>query len=106
MVREMLLSQAVMSFVHEFKRHNVIRVAVVYVIVVWLLIKVTATTFPMLRVPAWTATFVTVPVLIGLPLALILAWAFELTSEGIKLEKDVVRSESITHILSTLEPLT
>ena len=87
-----------MSFIKELKRRNVIRVAIAYAIAAWLLIEVTSTTFPMLRLPEWTATFVTVLVMIGFPLALILAWAFELTPEGIKLEKDVVRSESITHI--------
>ena len=90
--------QTVMSFIDELKRRNVIKVAIAYAIVAWLLIEVTATTFPMLRLPEWTATFVTVLVMIGFPLTLILAWAFELTPEGIKLEKDVDRSESITHI--------
>jgi len=52
----------------------------------------------MLRLPEWTATFVTVLVIIGFPLALIFAWAFELTPEGLKKEKDVDRSQSITHI--------
>jgi TolB-like protein len=52
----------------------------------------------MLRLPEWTATFVTVLVIIGFPLALIFAWAFELTPEGLKKEKDVDRSESITHV--------
>ncbi len=85
-----------MSFIKELKRRNVIRVAIVYAVAAWLLIEVTATTFPMLKLPEWTATFVTVLVLIGFPLALILAWAYELTPEGIKKEKDVVRSESIT----------
>ena len=87
-----------MSFIKELKRRNVIRVAIAYAIVAWLLIEITATTFPMLRLPEWTSTFVAVLVLIGFPLALILAWAYELTPEGIKLEKDVDRSESITHI--------
>jgi TolB-like protein/Tfp pilus assembly protein PilF len=62
------------------------------------LIEITATTFPILKLPDWSVTLVTVLVLIGFPLALILAWAFELTPEGLKKEKDVVRSESITHV--------
>ncbi len=87
-----------MSFIKELKRRNVIRVAIVYAVAAWLLIEVSATTFPMLRLPEWTATFVTVLLMIGFPLALIFAWAFELTPEGLKKEKDIDRSESITHI--------
>ncbi len=82
----------------ELKRRNVVRVAVAYAIAAWLLIEITATTFPILKLPDWSVTLVTVLVLIGFPLALILAWAFELTPEGIKKEKDVDRPESITHI--------
>jgi len=81
----------------ELKRRNVIRVAIAYAIVAWLLIEISATTFPMLMLPEWTATFVTVLLMIGLPVALVFAWAFELTHEGIKKEKDVDRSESVTH---------
>ena len=90
--------QAVMSLFEELKRRNVIRVAIAYAVAAWLLIEITATTFPILKLPNWSVTLVTVLVLIGFPLALILAWAFELTPEGIKLEKEVVRSESITRI--------
>ncbi len=82
----------------ELKRRNVVRVAIAYAIAAWLLIEITATTFPILKLPEWSVTLVTVLVLIGFPLALILAWAFELTPEGIKLEKDVDRSVSIRHI--------
>ena len=87
-----------MSFIKELKRRNVIRVAIAYGIAAWLLIEITATTFPILKLPDWSVTLVTVLVLIGFPLALIFAWAFELTPEGLKKEKDVDRSESITHI--------
>jgi len=87
-----------MSFIKELKRRNVIRVAIAYAVAAWLLIEITATTFPILKLPDWSVTLVTVLVLIGFPLALIFAWAFELTPEGLKKEKDVDRSESITHI--------
>jgi TolB-like protein len=62
------------------------------------LIEITATTFPILKLPDWSVTLVTALVLIGFPLALILAWAFELTPDGVKLEKDIDRSESITRL--------
>ena len=82
----------------EIKRRNVVRVAVAYAVVAWILIEVSSTTFPMLKLPEWAATFVTVLLMIGFPVAVIFAWAFELTPEGLKKEKDVDRSESITHL--------
>ena len=87
-----------LSLFKELKRRNVIRVAIAYAVAAWLLIEITATTFPILKLPDWSVTLVTVLVLIGFPLALILAWAYELTPEGLKKEKDVDRSQSITHV--------
>jgi TolB-like protein/Tfp pilus assembly protein PilF len=87
-----------MSFFHELKRRNVFKVAIAYAIAAWILIEITATTFPILKLPDWSVTLVTVLVLIAFPLTLILAWAFELTPEGLKKEKDVDRSESITRV--------
>jgi TolB-like protein/Tfp pilus assembly protein PilF len=81
----------------ELKRRNVIRVAIAYAVSAWLLIEVTATIFPILSLPNWSVTLVTVLLFVGFPIALIFAWAFELTPEGLKLEKQVVREESITH---------
>jgi adenylate cyclase len=89
-----------MSFIKELKRRNVIKVAIAYAVATWLLVEISATTFPMLRLPEWTATFVTVLLMIGFPVALIFAWAYELTPEGLKKEKRVVQSESITHLTS------
>jgi TolB-like protein/Tfp pilus assembly protein PilF len=87
-----------MSFIKELRRRNVIRVAIAYAVASWLLIEVSATTFPLLNLPEWTATFVTVMLMIGFPVALILAWAYELTPEGLKKEREVDRSQSITHV--------
>ncbi len=87
-----------MSIFRELKRRNVIKVAIAYAVVAWLLIEVTATIFPIIKLPDWSVTLVTAFILIGFPLALIFAWAFEITPEGIKREKDVDRSQSITHI--------
>ena len=86
-----------MSFFHELKRRNVFKVAIAYAIAAWILIEITATTFPILKLPEWTVTLVTVLVLVAFPLTLIFAWAFELTPEGLKKEKEVDRTESITH---------
>jgi adenylate cyclase len=85
-----------MSFFAELKRRNVFRVGAAYVVVAWLLIEVSDTIFPRLGLPDWTVTFIIALLALGLPVALFFAWAYELTPEGLKLEKDVDRSESIT----------
>jgi TolB-like protein/Tfp pilus assembly protein PilF len=81
----------------ELKRRNVVKVAVAYAIVGWLLVEVASTVLPTFEAPQWVLQTVTFVIVLGFPLALILAWAFELTPEGIKREKDVDRSASITH---------
>ncbi len=87
-----------MSLMTELKRRNVFRVGVAYAIVAWLLIEVAHTAFPTLQLPDWTTTLVTVLMIMGFPVALVIAWAFELTPEGIKRESAVDRTESITHV--------
>jgi TolB-like protein len=72
------------NFFAELKRRNVYKVAVAYAIVGWLLIQVATATFPVLEIPNWAIKLVIALVLLGFPIALILAWAFELTPEGIK----------------------
>jgi hypothetical protein len=69
---------------------------IAYAVTAWLLIEIAATTFPMLRLPEWTATFVTALLIIAFPVALIIAWAFEITPEGVKRDEYVDRSESVT----------
>ncbi len=82
----------------ELKRRNVAKVAVAYAIVGWLLIEVASTVFPIVQLPDWTVTFLTMLILFGFPIALILSWAYEITPEGMKRERDVVAGESITHV--------
>jgi len=84
------------SFFAELKRRNVYKVAVAYGIVAWLLIQVSDTVFPRLNLPDRAVTLVIVLLILGFPVALVLAWAFELTPEGIKRTEDVAPSESIT----------
>ncbi len=84
------------KFLQEVKRRNVFRVGLVYIFAAWLTVQVVDVMFPALNVPEWVVSAVAVLLLIGFPFALILAWAFEMTPEGIKLEKDVDRSQSIT----------
>jgi adenylate cyclase len=85
-----------MSLFEELKRRNVIRVGFAYAVVAWVIAQVAEFAFENFGAPDWVLKSVTVLLLLGLPLVLIVAWAYELTPEGIKLEKDVDRSESIT----------
>jgi TolB-like protein len=82
----------------ELRRRNVFKVAVAYAIVAWLLIEMTATVFPALKLPEWTVTFVTALILISFPVILIGAWAFEVTPDGLKRTREVPLEHSITHI--------
>ena len=60
----------------ELKRRNVVRVAIAYGVVAWLLIEITATTFPILKLPEWATPLITIFLIIGFPVAMIFAWAF------------------------------
>ena len=84
-----------MNLIAEMRRRNVFRVAGVYAVIGWLLIQVIVAVKAPLHLPDWTDTFFVVLVLAGFPVAVILAWAFELTPEGVKLTKDVAEGESI-----------
>lgn len=86
------------SFIRELKRRNVFRVTAIYVIVSWLLMQIGDVMFPALRLPEWTTTMLVAFLLLGFPIAVILAWAYEVTPEGVKRTKDVEPGESVTHI--------
>ncbi len=77
------------SFFGELKRRNVYKVAVAYAIVGWLLVQVATQVFPFLEIPNWVVRLVIVLVAVGFPIALVIAWAFEITPEGIKRAEDV-----------------
>src|SRR2546430_562609 len=77
------------NFFAELKRRNVYKVAVAYAIAGWLLIQIATQVFPFLEIPNWVVRLVIALVAIGFPIALIIAWAFELTPEGIKRTEDV-----------------
>jgi adenylate cyclase len=87
-----------LSLWNELKRRNVIRVAAAYAIVGWIVIEIASVAAPALRLPEWTTSFVIFLILVGLPLAIIFAWAFELTPDGLKREANVERSDSITPV--------
>jgi len=79
-----------MSLFTELKRRNVIRVAIAYIAGAWLLTEVSGTLFPVFGIPDWGVRFVVIVLALGLLPALIISWAYELTPEGLKRDKDVV----------------
>jgi TolB-like protein/tetratricopeptide (TPR) repeat protein len=84
-----------LSLFKELKRRNVFRVGIAYVIAAWLILQVVDIVQDILSLPEWAGKFVLLLLVIGLPLALIFAWAFELTPDGIKRESEVDRAQSI-----------
>ena len=72
------------NFFAELKRRNVYKVAIAYGVVAWLLMQIASQIFPFFEIPDWAVRLVVLLLIIGFPIALILAWAFELTPEGIK----------------------
>ena len=79
------------SFFTELKRRRVYSVAVAYVVVAWLLIQISTQVFPFFGIPNWVVRLVVLLSILGFPIAVVCAWAFEMTPEGIKLEEDVDR---------------
>jgi len=85
-----------MSFFRELKRRNVFKVAAAYLIVSWLLIQVSATLVPALYLPEWFDSGVAFLLIIGFPIALVFAWAFEMTPDGFRKEKEIDREQSVS----------
>src|SRR5438034_1212540 len=83
------------NFFAELKRRNVYKVAVAYAVVGWLVIQVTATIVPALHLPDGLTTAAVVLTLVGLPVALVISWAFEMTPEGMKRTENVSPDEVI-----------
>src|SRR5438445_11675735 len=83
-------------FFTELKRRKVYRVAVAYAIVAWRLIQAASILFPTFEAPAWVMKVFVTAVILGFPVALIFAWAFEITPEGIKRADEVSPDESMT----------
>jgi TolB-like protein/Tfp pilus assembly protein PilF len=84
-----------MSLVAELKRRNVFRVGIAYLIVGWLIMQVGEVMAPALKLPDWVLSTLAFFLILGFPLALIFAWAFEMTPDGLKRESEIDRSESI-----------
>jgi len=85
-----------MSFIEEIKRRNVLRFAGLYVAGAWLVLQVAGTVLPMMDAPVWLSRGIVILLAIGFLPALIFAWAFELTPEGLKREKEADRAQSMT----------
>jgi TolB-like protein/cytochrome c-type biogenesis protein CcmH/NrfG len=77
------------NFFSELKRRNVYKVAVAYAVVGWVIAQIATQIFPFLEIPSWVVRLVIVLIAIGFPIALVIAWAFEATPEGIKRTEDV-----------------
>ncbi|HZR77618.1 MAG TPA: hypothetical protein VFA58_00320, partial [Chthoniobacterales bacterium] len=91
------------SFFAELKRRNVYKVAVAYAVVGWLLVQIATQVFPFFEIPNWGVRLIVLAIAIGFPIALVLAWAFELTPQGLKRTEDVdlttqIRTKSHTWI--------
>jgi TolB-like protein/Tfp pilus assembly protein PilF len=84
------------NFFSELKRRNVYKVAIAYAVVAWLLMQIASQIFPFFEIPNWAVRLVVLLLILGFPIALVLAWAFELTPEGIKRTKDVDLSPTLT----------
>jgi len=87
-----------MSFFTELKRRNVLRVAIAYAVVAWLLLQVSDTLVPALRLPEWFQSGVALLLILGFPIALLFAWAFEMTPDGLRKESDIDQSQSVAKV--------
>ena len=87
-----------MGFVSELKRRNVLRMAVLYVVAAWLIMQVAEVLMGLANLPDWIGPAILALLAVGLPIALILSWFYELTPEGISLDEDVDRAEAMTQV--------
>ena len=87
-----------MRLISELKRRNVFRMAAIYAIAAWVIMQVVEVVMDLANLPDWIGPTTLGLLAVGFPIALILSWFYEITPAGISLEKDVDRTESITHI--------
>ena len=87
-----------MGLISELRRRNVLRMAVLYAIAAWLIMQVAEVIMDLANLPDWIGPTILGLLAVGFPIALIFSWFYELTPEGISLEKNVDRAESITHV--------
>ena len=87
-----------MGLVSELRRRNVLRMVVLYVVAAWLIMQVAEVVIGLADLPGWIGKAILWLLAVGFPIALIFSWCYEITPEGISLEKDVRPGESITHV--------
>jgi len=87
-----------MGLMSELKRRNVLRMAVLYLVAAWLIMQVVEVLMTLVGLPDWAGRATLGVLAVGLPIAVAFSWFYELTPEGLKKEKDIDRSQSITHI--------
>jgi len=87
-----------MRLISELRRRNVLRMAVLYAVAAWLIMQVAEVLITLAQLPHWIGPTIIWLLAIGFPIALIFSWFYEITPKGISLEKDVDRSDSITHV--------
>ena len=87
-----------MSFLAELKRRNVVRVGTAYLALGWVVVQVSQTAVPLLKLPEWTTSLLIWIGAAGLPFVLVFSWVYELTPEGLRRETEVDRSASTTHV--------
>ncbi len=83
-----------MSLIQEFRKRNVFRVAAAYLVVAWLVLQLTDLIFENINAPDWVMQVIMVLLAIGFPVALVLAWAFDLTPEGVKRDPSDIDAET------------
>ena len=85
-----------MSLIEELRRRNVFRMAGLYLVAAWLAVQVSSTVLPMFDAPAWVPRAIVILLVIGFVPAMVFAWVFELTPQGVKRESEIDRTQSIT----------
>ena len=91
-----------MTLIAELKRRKVFKVGAAYLVVGWLLIQVAATIAPQLNLPEWSPRLITFVILLGFPIAILLAWVLDVTPDGIKLDAAPIGNKRIIVIVATL----
>ena len=91
-----------MGLVSELRRRNVFRMAVLYIVAAWLVMQVAEVVTGLAELPGWIGKAILALLAIGFPIALILSWIYELTPEGINLEKDALAAASTTPVSLTM----
>src|SRR5215469_4940982 len=91
-----------MSLFAELKRRKVFRIGATYLVVGWLLIQVASTVAPQLNLPEWAPRLITFLIMLGFPIALVLAWAFDMTPEGVKVDAAPVGNKRVLAFAAVL----